>query len=63
MANIRIVSDGFNHGTRVFQEDGTEIKGISKIVIEPIEGGENEFLRATITFDWVGLDLNTKSAD
>lgn len=57
MSKIRIKSDGTTHGTKVFNGDGSEITGITKIEILPLKGGSNEAVMARLTFCGVDLDL------
>ncbi|MBU4609138.1 hypothetical protein IMZ29_00785 [Achromobacter sp. GG226] len=60
MQQIRIVCDGTTYGTRVFDGDGNEIRGITKIEIEPLVGGDDNPVRARLTFDLVELDITAE---
>lgn len=58
MTQIRIVSDGTSHGTKVFVRQGlvdVPIDGVMKIELLPI--GPRMRLRARVTFDAPVLDV------
>ena len=60
--SITIVNTtGLATGTKVFNEDGAEIKNIKAIAIHPIE--PDGMVSATITFDLVelGIKVNPKN--
>jgi hypothetical protein len=52
---LRIVSDGRSIGTQVFMPDGTPLRGVQRIEIEPIAVGD--MVRATITVIGPSLDI------
>lgn len=53
---MKIISTGgTTNGTRVYNDDGSEIKNVTRIVIEPM--GLNEMVTATITVAAVELDI------
>lgn len=53
---MKIISTGgTTKGTRVYNDDGSEIKGVTRIVIEPLE--LNGVVTATITVAAVELDI------
>ncbi len=55
---IKIKSDGTITGTKVYDADGKEIKGIKRIEIEPLDAGSpNSVIGAKLIFVGVGLDL------
>ena len=60
MNNVTIISDGTSQGTRIKIDDAF-MKGITKIVIEPMVPGET--VRATITLDAVSLRMAISEAD
>jgi hypothetical protein len=60
MTTLKIVSDGTARGTRVFSQN-TEITGIARIEILPIES--DEFVSAVLTFTAVEMDLVAKLKD
>lgn len=54
---IKIYSDGTAAGTKVFQEDGAEIRGITSITWA-IEGGYSaQSAKATLTFENVEVEV------
>lgn len=53
---IKIQSDGTPGNTRVYQEDGTEIKEI-KSITWTISAEDNKLAQATLTFDGVLVDV------
>jgi len=53
---IRIVSDGTPFGTKVFDAEGSEIKGCITKVEWSIEGGK--VAQATLTFSDVEVDVS-----
>lgn len=52
---IRIVSNGAALGTKVYADDGQEIKGVSRIEILPVT--PNGLVQARITLVNVALDV------
>ena len=53
--SIRIVSDGTSRGTKVYDADGKELRGVTKVVIHPIT--PQGVLTASVDFHRVALDV------
>jgi hypothetical protein len=56
---IKIVSDGTQHGTHVFNSDGQVIEGITDIIIGPMSAGGKP-VTATLKFSCVELDIQAE---
>ena len=55
---IHIVSDGTTFGTKVYDEDGKQMSGVSRIEIEPLDAKNDDLVvKAKLTFVKVKLDL------
>lgn len=60
---IRIVGDGTVNGTRIYNHDGTEIHGVTKLEILPVDAEKEHFMRARLHFTRVNFDLTVPRDD
>jgi hypothetical protein len=62
---IKITSNGTVRGTNVTTEDGTSIRGISRIEIQPMDALDhrNQVVRAVLTFELVNLDITVGQSE
>ena len=58
MPNVKIVTDGSAYGTKVYTEDGHEVKGIAKAEITILPGS----IEAVLTLAGLSLDSTALSA-
>lgn len=54
---IKIYSDGTVPGTRVFQEDGSEITGV-KTIVWTVDAEDGGLAKATLYFDEVHVEVS-----
>jgi hypothetical protein len=49
MRKVKLISDGTVHGTKLLNEDGRLIPGITRIEIEPIDAKKNRLTQIKVT--------------
>lgn len=59
---IKIVSDGTMQGTKVYNHQGFEIKGVMRIKIDVDANNVDKLIKAELTIGFVELDLKITGA-
>lgn len=62
MKRVKIKSDGTIHGTLVTNEDGTQIPGVTRIDIGPIDAKNPKLIEVKVTLVNVELELDANIA-
>ncbi|MCU7877258.1 MAG: hypothetical protein KZQ84_10745 [Candidatus Thiodiazotropha sp. (ex Lucinoma borealis)] len=61
MHRIKIISDGIAHNTKILNQDGTPIEGVTSVTISTIK--PESTVDAILTFDCVQLEIQADWAN